>query len=33
MIDHLAPRYKGEMKMLSTLLLKEIYPLLATFSI
>jgi hypothetical protein len=32
MIDRLAPGYKGEMKMLSTLLLEEIYPL-ATFSI
>jgi hypothetical protein len=33
MIDHLAPGYKGEMKVLSTLLLEEIYPLLATCSI
>ena len=32
-IDRLAPGYKGEMKVLSTLLLEELYPLLATFSI
>jgi hypothetical protein len=33
MIDALSPGYKGEMKVLSTLLFEEIYPLLATLSI
>jgi hypothetical protein len=33
MIDQLSPGYKGEMKVLSTLLLEEIYPLLATLSV
>ncbi len=33
MIDALSPGYKGEMKVLSSLLLEEIYPLLATLSV
>lgn len=33
MIDRLSPGYNGEMKVLSTLLFGEIYPLLATHSI
>lgn len=33
MIDALSPGYKGEMKVLSSLLLEELYPLLATLSV
>lgn len=33
LIDAVSPGYKGEMKILSTLLLEELYPLLATLSI
>ncbi|KAG9187115.1 hypothetical protein G6011_04986 [Alternaria panax] len=32
-IDALAPGYKGEIKVLSTLLLEEVYPLLATHAV
>lgn len=32
LIDQTAPGYKGEMKVLSTLVFEELYPLLATFS-
>jgi hypothetical protein len=33
MIDALSPGYRGEMKVLSSLLLEELYPLLATLSL
>jgi len=32
-IDQVSPGYKGEMKILSSLLLEELYPLLATLSV
>ncbi|OAK99959.1 hypothetical protein IQ06DRAFT_294337 [Phaeosphaeriaceae sp. SRC1lsM3a] len=32
LIDHTAPGYRGEMKVLSTLVFEELYPLIATFS-
>lgn len=33
MIDKVSPGYRGEVKVLSTLLLEEVYPLLATLSV
>jgi hypothetical protein len=33
MIDATSPGYKGELKVLSSLVLEDLYPLLATFSV